>query len=179
MNGSMELPLQKNLETKRLILRGFTLNDATFIISLLNTPGWLQFIGDRNVKTQEQARAYLLNGPLKSYHENGFGLCMVELKSDGTPIGMCGLLKRDYLESPDIGFALMPEYSRMGYAFEAANAIVSYAKEILKLNGLMAITMQSNKSSIGLLEKVGFSFTRMIALPSGGEELMLFALGFK
>jgi ribosomal-protein-alanine N-acetyltransferase len=164
------------LETERLVLREFTIDDTDFIINLLNTPGWLKFIGDRQVRTEEQAKAYLLNGPIKSYRENGFGLCMVELKHDGTAIGMCGLLKREYLESPDIGFAFMPDFSGMGYAFEITEALVTYARKTLMLSSLMAITMQTNKSSIRLLEKTGFRFMKNIASPSVGGELMLFSL---
>src|SRR5688572_21540231 len=114
------------LETQRLGLREFTRDDAVFIVELLNTPGWLQFIGDRNVKTKEQAIIYLENGPLKSYKENGFGSWMVELKEDKTPIGMCGILRRESLENPDIGFAFLPEYTGKGYAFEIASATLSY-----------------------------------------------------
>ena len=121
------------LETDRLTLRQFTIHDTDFIISLLNSPGWLEFIGDRNVKTQEQATDYLLNGPIKSYHENGFGLSLVELKHPQKPIGMCGLLKREYLEHPDIGFAFLPEYSGKGYAYEIAKATMDYAEAMLKM----------------------------------------------
>lgn len=93
------------LETERLILRQFTIHDTKFIIELVNSPGWIENIGDRNIKTEEQARRYLQDGPLRSYEVNGFGLSLVEIKNDGTPIGMCGILKRDNLENPDIGFA--------------------------------------------------------------------------
>ena len=96
------------LQTERLLLREFTEDDAAFIVELLNSPGWIQYIGDRNIKTEEQAREYLNNGPLKSYRQNGFGLYMVEKKDDHTPIGMCGIIKRDTLNNPDIGFAFLP-----------------------------------------------------------------------
>ena len=116
------------LESARLILREFTLDDTAFIIELVNTPGWLEFIGDRNVKTEEQARSYLQNGPLKSYKENGFGLTMVQLKTEKTPIGMCGILKRDNLDNPDIGFVFLTKFMGKGYAFEIANAKLIFAK---------------------------------------------------
>src|SRR5688572_4300133 len=106
------------LETARLRLREFTLEDTPFIIALLNSPGWLQFIGDRNVRTPEQARGYLEHGPFKSYRENGYGLCLVEQKESGNPVGMCGVLKRDTLDSPDIGFAFLPGFQGQGYALE-------------------------------------------------------------
>src|SRR5215213_5568163 len=126
------------LETERLSLREFTLVDAKFIVELLNSPGWLQFIGDRYVKTEEKAESYLQNGPIKSYHENGFGLSMVELKENRTAIGMCGIIKRDSLETPDIGFAFLPQYEGKGYAFEIADATLSYAKNNLAIAKISA-----------------------------------------
>src|SRR6478736_8102385 len=112
------------LETERLQLRQFEIDDAEFIVELVNTPGWLKFIGDRNIKTTEDAIRYLQNGPMKSYQENGFGLSLVEEKGNRKSIGMCGILKRDSLENPDIGFALLPEFVGKGYAFEIALATV-------------------------------------------------------
>lgn len=163
------------IETERLLLRPFTIEDSIFIIELLNSPGWLKFIGDRHVKTKEQAENYLINGPLKSYSENGFGLSLVQLKNTKTSIGMCGLLKRDYLENPDIGFAFLPEYTGKGYAYEIAKATIIHANDILKLSRIMAITMPSNKASIGLLEKIGLIYLKTISSPTSTEELMLFS----
>ena len=114
----MSLPL----ETDRLTIRQLTLADAPFIVELVNTPGWLRFIGERNIKTSEQAENYLKNGPMASYAQNGFGLYGVELKSEKTPIGMCGLIKRETLPDPDIGFAILPEFTGSGFAFEAATS---------------------------------------------------------
>lgn len=163
------------LETDRLTLRRFTIHDTDFIVNLLNSPGWLEFIGDRNVRTQEQAKDYLLNGPIKSYHENGFGLSLVELKLAKKPIGMCGLLKREYQEHPDIGFAFLPEYIGKGYAYEIAKATMDYAKATLKMACVMAITMPANKSSIRLLERIGLKFVKNISTPVGNDELLLFS----
>ena len=163
------------LETDRLTLRQFTIHDTDFIIKLLNSPGWLEFIGDRNIRTEEQARQYLLNGPIKSYEENGFGLSLVELKQNKIPIGMCGLLKRDYLENPDIGFAFLGENTGKGYAFEIAKATMNYAKHILKIPCVMGITLPTNKSSIRLLERIGLKFLKLTSPPTGTEELMLFS----
>ena len=162
------------LETERLILRQFELTDAKFIVELVNTPGWLEFIGDRNIRTEEAAIHYLQNGPIKSYKENGFGLSMVELK-DGTPIGMCGILRRDTLESPDIGFSFLPAFMEMGYAFEIANATINYAKDKLNLKTILAITVPTNKRSIRLLEKIGLKFIKIIYTTVDNEELMLFS----
>ena len=158
------------LETDRLTLREFTLDDTAFIIELVNTPGWLEFIGDRNVKTEEQARSYLLNGPLKSYIENGFGLAMVQLKTEKTSIGMCGILKRNHLDNPDIGFAFLPEFMGKGYAFEIANATLIFAKTIWQLPVVVAITLPNNKSSINLLEKLGLRFVKPFTFPGSTEE---------
>ena len=162
------------LETERLLLREFELTDAKFILTLVNTPGWLEFIGDRNIKTEAAAVTYLQSGPMKSYRENGFGLWMVE-KKDGTPIGMCGILKRESLDHPDIGFAFLPEAMGMGYAFETASATMRYAKTRLHLQTILAITVPKNKKSIRLLEKIGLSFVQTTFSPIDHEALMLFS----
>ena len=163
------------LETARLVLREFTLDDTNFIIELVNTPGWIKFIGDRNIRTEEQAKLYLQNGPLKSYDQNGFGLSMVELKNEKIPIGMCGIIRRDNLANPDIGFAFLPEYTGKGFAFEIANATMKYAKDILKLPVIFAITVSHNSSSIKLLKKIGLKFIQPIHFPDNPEELMLYS----
>lgn len=167
------------LETERLSLRQFTINDTKFIIELVNSQGWLKFIGDRNIKTKEQAEDYLRNGPLKSYKDNGFGLYLVELKTDKTPIGMCGLLKRDDLENPDIGFAFLSSFIGQGFAFESANAVVKFAKDILQLREILAITVPHNNSSIKLLEKLGLKLNKTIYNSPGKEKLALYQLKFK
>lgn len=162
------------LETERLILRQFDLNDTDFILKLLNSPGWLRFIGDRNIRTTEDAKDYLINGPIKSYQTIGFGLSLVALKDNELPIGMCGIIKRDNLENVDIGFAFLDEYTGKGYAFEIASATIKYAKEVLKLETILAITDPKNVNSIKLLNKIGLSFDKIIKFPEKNEELMLF-----
>jgi len=162
------------LETERLILREFTLADANFIIELVNTPGWLRFIGDRNIKIEEQAKEYLRNGPLKSYEVNGFGLSLVELKTGGTPIGMCGIIKRDTLEKPDIGFAFLPEFEGKGLAFEIASATLAYANDVLKIPVVFAITIPGNVRSIRLLEKMSFKYSNTFTSPNDNIELSLY-----
>ena len=159
------------LETKRLRLRKFTLGDTKFIIQLLNSPGWIEFIGDRNIKTEEQAIAYLQNGPMKSYVQNGYGLSMVETK-EGIPIGMCGIINRDTLEHPDIGFAFLEEFTGKGYAYEIASATLSYAMNTLQISKIVAITLPRNTRSIKLLEKIGMK--PVISFLQNGEELILF-----
>jgi RimJ/RimL family protein N-acetyltransferase len=163
------------LETERLRLREFALNDTKFIIELLNSPGWLQFIGDKNVKTEEQATTYLRNGPLKSYIQNGFGLSLVEKKDDNQAIGMCGIIRRDSLEHPDIGFAFLPEHSGKGYAFEIASATLSYAKDKLSIPKVSAITLPVNARSIKLLERIGLKFVKSFSFPNSNEELLLYS----
>jgi RimJ/RimL family protein N-acetyltransferase len=168
------------LETPRLRLREFTTEDTEFIIELLNTDGWLKFIGDRNVKTTQQAKEYLENGAIKSYFENGFGLWLVETKTDKNfkipknLIGMCGLIKREHLENPDIGFAFLPEYEGKGFGYEIANEVISYARNFLKLPVIYAITLETNISSRKLLGKIGMKFIKFFRFPYSNEELMLY-----
>lgn len=164
------------LETERLQLRPFSLEDGEFILELLNTEGWIKYVGDRNVKTIEQARAYLENGPLKSYRINGFGLSLVQLKADNKPIGMCGLLKRDYLDHLDIGFAFLPGYMGKGYAYEVARKIIDDGFARLHLEKILAITLPENFSSVRLLKKIGFEYVKKIITPDTGEELLLYSV---
>lgn len=164
------------LETERLILRQQTPDDAPFLLQLMNEPSWLQFIGDRGVRSVDGARAYILNGAVKMYERYGFGLYLTELKSDGTPIGICGLIKRDTLDDIDIGFAFMPAYWSKGYAYESASAILQHAHTELKLERVVAITSLANESSIRLLKKLGFQFEGFITSTGETELLNLFAL---
>lgn len=161
------------LETDRLLLRELNLGDVPFILSLLNSPGWLKYIGDRGVKNEEQAKDYLLKGPLKSYKENGFGLYLVEERISNLPIGLCGLLKRETLENPDLGFAFLSDYMGKGFALEAANAVLEYTKSELKMPTILAIVLPNNQPSIKLLEKLGFQYQKTIQVKEG-EDLSLF-----
>lgn len=163
------------LETERLILRGMDLADAPFILALLNEPSFLRFIGDKKVRTVQDAEQYILNGPVASYNRNGFGLCLVELKETHMPIGMCGLLKRDELPHADIGFAFMPDFWNKGFAYEAAAAVMNDARERLKLERVLAITNQDNEASIKLLQKLGLQFERLIKMSTDSAELFLFS----
>jgi RimJ/RimL family protein N-acetyltransferase len=164
----------KVIETDRLILRLQTTDDATFILELMNTPSWLQFIGDRGVRTIEDARNYVLNGPIPMYEQFGFCLFLVERKEDHVPIGICGLVKRDSLEDVDIGFAFLPKYWAKGYAYEAASAVMAYGKDTHGLNRIVGITTQDNHASAKLLEKVGLKFEKLVQQPNDAEELKLF-----
>ena len=162
------------LETERLILRRFNVDDAEFILKLVNEPSFLRYIGDKKVRKVEDARQYILNGPVASYERNQFGLNLVELREAHTPIGMCGLIKREELSSPDIGFAFLPEFWNKGFAFEAATAVLQDARERLRLERIQAITSLDNDASIKLLQRLGFRFDSVITLPATGEQVKLF-----
>jgi len=168
--------LSQILETERLTLREFTAEDDDFIIKLLNSPGWTKYIGKSKVQTSDDAKKHLLNGPIKSYKTNGFGLSLVTLKSNNASIGMCGLIKRETLEYIDIGFAFLPEYTCFGYAFEIASATLDYAKHTLNLKKIVAITSTDNISSVKLLEKIGLKFEKNIRLKDDIEEVLLFGI---
>jgi len=161
------------LQTGRLNLRKVSLDDAEFIVELLNDSAFLRFIGDKGVRTTEDARQYILTGPMDSYERQGFGLWLVELKGSNTPIGICGLLKRDTLSDVDLGFAFLPQYRSKGYAFESATAVMEYARRVLGLRRVVAITDDDNAGSIRVLEKLGMSFDRMIKLSDEGPEIRL------
>ena len=165
----------KVLETDRLILRRLTVEDAPFILALLNDPAWIKYIGDRGVRTIDDARANIFNVHIATYERLGFGFYLTERKSDGTPIGLCGLIHREGLEDVDIGFALLPDFRAGGYASEAALAVMAYANNNLKLTRIVGITSHDNVSSIKLLEKIGLKFERMVTLPKIENEVMLFA----
>jgi RimJ/RimL family protein N-acetyltransferase len=163
------------IETERLQLRRLSVDDAEFILRLLNEPSFIQNIGDRGVRTLDDARAYILKGPVASYEKFGFGLWMVETRPGATPIGICGLLKREVLEDVDIGYALLPEFWSQGYALESASAVMSYAREKLRATRVLAVVNGDNQSSIRLLQKLGFQFERMVRLSENAPEIKLFA----
>ena len=164
----------KILESKRLVLRWLNSNDAAFILRLVNEPSWLQYIGDKGVKTLHDAENYIQSGPVEMYDRLGFGMYLVELKQSGEPIGMCGLIKRDSLQDVDIGFAFLPEFRSKGYAFESASAVMSHARDVLGLSRIVAITSQDNHPSSKLLEKLGFRFERILQLETNGEDIKLY-----
>jgi RimJ/RimL family protein N-acetyltransferase len=163
------------LETDRLVVRHLTTADAAFIFRLLNDPGWLRFIGDRGINGHDDAVRYIETGPMAMYASLGFGFYAVELKATGCLAGICGLAKRDYLDDVDLGFAFLPEYRGKGYAFDAAGAVLGYARSRLGLGRILATTRKDNTDSARLLEKLGFRFERMVMHPDGDRELRLFA----
>jgi RimJ/RimL family protein N-acetyltransferase len=149
------------LQTERLIIRRLTDADAPFILTLLNEPSFLQYIGDKKVRNLDDARQYIRTGPAASYERHGFGLCLVQLKDTLTPIGMCGLIKRDELPDPDVGFAFIPDFWNKGFAFEAASAVLRDGRERLRLTRILAIVNPDNDASIKLLQKLGLKFERL------------------
>jgi len=163
------------LETERLTLRQLTVADAPFALELLNEPSFIQNIGDRGVRSLDDARGYLLNGPIESYRRHGFGLNRVDIKDTATPIGMCGLLKRATLDDVDIGYAFFPRYWSQGYAFESASAILKFGKDTLGIERIVAVVSPGNESSIKLLNKIGLKFERMVRLPPEEQDIKLFA----
>lgn len=161
------------LETKRLTLRRLTLDDAPFVLKLVNEPSWLKYIGDKGVRDLDSARRYLQEGPLEMYGRHGFGLYAVDLKDGGTPIGLCGLIKRPTLNDVDIGFAFLPDYWGKGYAQEAAAATLAHGRDTFQLERIVAITSPGNEASIRLLEKLGFKYEQDLQL-SPGDPVKLF-----
>ncbi len=163
------------LETSRLVLRWVTTDDAPFIFELLNEPSFLQYIGDKGVRSLEDARSYILTGPVASYQRFGFGLYLVLLKESGTPIGMCGLLKRDSLPDVDVGYAYRPAFWSNGYAFEAGSAVLAHGREVFGLRRIVAITSPDNAGSRALLEKLGLHYEGTLSL-SPGQDTHLYAV---
>jgi RimJ/RimL family protein N-acetyltransferase len=163
------------IKTSRLDLRELDFNDAEFILQLLNEEAFIRFIGDKGVRTLSDARDYILQGPMDSYARNGFGLYAACLR-DATPIGICGLVKREGLNDPDVGFAFLSRYWSLGYAVESAAAVLAHAREVLGLRRVVAITSPDNWPSIRVLEKIGLKYERMIRLVDHSPELKLFGV---
>ena len=162
-------------ETERLQLSLFTLNDASFFQELTNTPNWIKYIGDRNLKTIKDAEGYLINGTLKSYSDFGFGFYKIELKSENfKSIGTCGLIKRPQLDDVDIGFAFLPKYEGFGYGYESSLAVMELAKNTFNLEKLLAITLPINVNSIKLIEKLGFELEKRVNVFGDDKEVLLF-----
>jgi [ribosomal protein S5]-alanine N-acetyltransferase len=155
------------LETTRLRLRQAVLSDADFFVQLLNDPAWLRNIGDRGIRSQSDAETYIRNSIWASHERYGYGMYVLQLKATDSPIGLCGLVKREYLSDPDLGFALLPTCSGLGYAFEAAVGVMSYAREVLGIQRLYAIVNASNDRSIRLLERLGFDHEGAFTTPQG------------
>lgn len=163
------------INTARLILRPFTIVDASFLIKLMNAPNWLQYIGNRHIRSLAEATHYIQEKFIKSYREKGYGLMHVSLKENKAAIGMCGLVKRAGLFYPDLGFAILPEYENNGYMSEAIEAIMQVAFHELQLEAVQGITTANNFASIRLLEKAGMTYKINTKLPNSETEFMLFS----
>jgi [ribosomal protein S5]-alanine N-acetyltransferase len=163
------------IETPRLFLREMTADDAPFILALLNEPSFHRYIGDRGVRTVSDAVTYMANGPQASYAKFGFGLWLVVGKDSGESMGICGVLKREALEHPDVGFAFRPAYWSQGFAREAAAASLEYARRVFGLGRIDAIVQPDNERSLRLLASLGFSQVGTIKLTPAGEDLLLLA----
>jgi ribosomal-protein-alanine N-acetyltransferase len=162
------------LETKRLRLRQLAEQDAAFILELVNEPAFIQNIGDKGVRTLDDARDYIFSGPVASYAKHGFGLYCVERKETDEPIGICGLLKRDALDDVDIGFAFLEKFRGRGFAYESAAEVMDYGRTALGLKRIVAITSPDNEASIRVLQKIGLRFDKMLRIPGSNEETRLF-----
>lgn len=162
--------------TPRLVLREFSHEDAPFILELVNDEGWLRFIGDRGVRSVDDAEGYLDTGPITSYAAHGFGLYLVARRDDAARVGMCGLVRRDTLDHPDLGYAFLPAFRGLGYATEAAGAMLGHAWSTLALPRVLAITNPENADSIRVLERLGFSLEGQISVRDGDPDVNLYAV---
>jgi RimJ/RimL family protein N-acetyltransferase len=164
------------LETERLVLRRVTPDDVGLMLAVWNDPAFIRHVGDRGIRTPEQATVALQEGAFKLYEEYGYGPYCMTLRKDGTKIGICGLFRRDNLEDPDIGFGVLPDYCGNGFAGEAAKAVVAHARDDLGIGYLTAIVSPDNAASIGLIEKLGLKFDRGITMPGEDSEISLYGM---
>lgn len=163
------------LETERLILRRVTIADADLLLAVWNDPAFMRHVGDRGVRTISEAVEAMESGALKLYADYGYGPYAMVRKADGSRIGICGLFKRDNLEFPDIGFGVLPDYCGQGYAGEASIAVMAHARDDLAIETLTAIVSQDNVASIGLIEKLGLAYVKMITMPGDDSEICLYS----
>ncbi|NQY63502.1 MAG: GNAT family N-acetyltransferase [Alteromonadaceae bacterium] len=164
-------------ETDRLIIRPLSLSDAEMILVLLNEPTFIKNIADKGVRDLEGARDYIINGAWAMHELHGFSLYCCQRKCDGKTIGISGLFKREGVDHPEVAFAFLEKYCQQGYGFESVSAVIDYARDILQLKCLQAITNTTNQASIKLLEKAGFNFLNVTKIPSIDNEINLFELG--
>ena len=164
------------LQTERLSLRRLTLDDAELMLAIWNDPAFIRFVGDRGIRTLDVARLALEEGALKLYSDYGYGPFRVALIADDTPIGVCGLFRREGLDEPDIGFSILPQHWRKGYAYEAASAVVQHAKTDIQLERLTAVVSTENAASVALIEKLGLQFERMQRLPGDNDDVAVYGM---
>ena len=178
MSTDEAITMPTTLETERLVIRPFLHDDAPFILELLNDKDFIEHIQDRGVRTLEHARDYLTHGPLESYAKYGIGLCCVVEQATNNAVGMCGLLQRETLPAPDIGYAFLPQARCKGYALEASSAVVAHAQSELGLKRILAVTGESNIASQKLLSKLGFSFLELAQFEPDSEAVPCYELTF-
>ena len=164
------------LETRRLALRRLVPGDAAFYLALVSDPAWVRFIGDKKLKSLEEARKSLEEGPIAAYARTGFGLLRVDRRSDGQPLGICGLIKRETLDDVDLGFAFLPAYRGQGFALEAAEAAVAHARDELRLRRLVAIASPENTDSLKLLARLGMKHEKTFSMPGETRLTTLYAI---
>jgi len=166
---------RRSMTTERLTLRWFTEDDAALMLAVWNDPEFVRHVGDRGIRTLDEARDALVHGILAMYRNHGYGPYRVATKDGDTPMGICGLFRREYLDDPDIGFGLLPEFCRQGYAFEAALAVLDEAKT-MGLERVTAIVSPENTASIGLIEKLGLSLAERMRPPGDEHVVLLYAI---
>ena len=162
------------LETERLVLSRLSYDDCDFIVELLNEPAFQRYIGDKDVRSPDDAREYLRKGPIGSYERHGFGMFLVRNRSDNAPVGMCGLVKREEFDAPDVGFAFLRRFWANGYAVESAIAVLEYGKNVLQLPRIIAMVDPENEASIRLVEKLGLTFEGTVRMPGETDEINMY-----
>jgi len=163
------------METDRLRLRPVTVDDAALMLAIWNDPAFIENVTDRGIRTVEQAREAIKAGAQKMFEDYGYGPYCMSLKSEGTMIGICGIFRRENIDDPDIGFGVLPDFCGIGYAGEAAKAVVDYARDTLGIGVLNAIVSPTNTPSIGLIEKLGLTFERMVTMPGEDDAICLYS----
>jgi RimJ/RimL family protein N-acetyltransferase len=164
------------LETERLLLARLSYDHCEFIFELVNEPSFKRYIGDKDVQSLEDAQRYLREGPIGSYERFGYGLFLVNVKETGLPAGICGLVKREEFDDPDLGFAFLERYRRNGYASESARAVLEYGFDDLGLDRIIAMADPENAPSVRLLENLGFTYERKVRMPEDDHDINLFSL---
>jgi len=167
------------LDTERLTIRRLTLDDAELMLAIWTDPAFVRNVADRGVRTLQQAREQLRESALGLYETYGYGPYRVALKSDDRPVGICGVFRRDGLDEPDIGYALLPEFYGQGYMIEAASRVLDHARDDLGIARLVAIVQPGNEPSVRLLGKLGLEFERIMRLPGDDQDLALYGTRFE
>jgi RimJ/RimL family protein N-acetyltransferase len=162
-------------ETARLRIRELSVDDAEFLLGLVNQPSFLENIGDKGVRNLEDARRFILEGPWASHRDRGYGQFMVELKDSGEPIGVCGILYRDALDVSDVGCAFLPEHWRQGFAYEAVGAVMDFGRHALGVETIVGLASPDNMPSIKLLEKLGMKFEKTVKMSDDDPGTALFS----